>query len=74
MKEVCHAWQFSSLLFNFIHLPVTVLANEVQILLGVKQKFVKKLPLFGKIFIHPWIKLGTFFRFSLFYLMVFKEG
>jgi len=53
MKEMCHGWYFKFLYFNFLHLSLQKFAGEVQILVGLEPKFVKKLPLFGKIFIHP---------------------
>jgi hypothetical protein len=60
MKEVCHGWHFIFLYINFIYLSPQVFASEVQILLNLQPKFVKKLPLFGKIFIHPPSHSGIF--------------
>jgi hypothetical protein len=65
MKEVCHGRHFKFLYISFLYLQFQRFAIEVQILLGLEPKFVKKLPLFGKTFIHPpHLKAGAFFRFS----------
>jgi hypothetical protein len=60
MKEMCHGWYFRFLYISFQYLSLHGFAGEVQILVGLEQKFVKKLPLFGKIFIHPPSHSGIF--------------